>query len=701
MEMVGGGLCLTPVSQTVATKLNGKQVGETQRISNGDRITFGNSALEIMRVGRDPQHEQSLGTMVIGRDDSLADVVVKHPTVSRRHAVVNKSNDGWRIRDSSTNGTFVNGLRIDGSQPLKNGDEVRIGPIRLQFASGTLSFIKEARRSVAIAAQEITVDVRTKSSGQLRILHPATLEVGAGEFVCIVGGSGAGKSTLMNALAGRSQLSGGEMMIDGVNLAEAFAALKQFIAFVPQKEALHDLLTVRQALGYVAELRLPTDMHSEERSALIANAISDVELDEHMDKPFNKLSGGQRKRACLAAEILCQPRILFLDEVTSGLDEQSDYEIMGLLARLAKRGTTIVCVTHTLANIMRFCTSVAVMGKGGHLAFYGPPAEALSFFEIDRLGEAFERLGDGNAAEWSRKYRDLSKHGKVGSGSQAASNNLDQKVSRLAYIARVTAQFGVLLRRNFSLVLADANTMLIVLVQALVIGVFVGWALSDYGGGLEATNARQTLLTLLVMSSMWIGCNGASKDIVSEKIILQRERDVNLSLLAYLLSKVIVSSAFVTVQIALMFGLVMILSDGIPGDLFSQFALVCFTGYIGVAIGLLISAATDSATQSTAIVPLTLIPQLIFVGTIVTTMPEFLDHVTSITMPTNVMNEAMLSIFIIDMGSVEEYVVETGKIQNIETRPIQELMQLAFVHYIAIFITAYSALKLKYRDQTK
>src|SRR5205814_8117974 len=106
------------------------------------------------------------------------------------------------------------------------------------------------------------------------------------------------------------------------------------------------------------------------------------------------LSGGQVKRASLANEIMCKPSLLFLDEVTSGLDEQTDREVMNLFRSLADAGKTVVCITHSLANVERTCHLVVILTAGGKLAFVRKPAEALAYFNIERLGHVYDRPAD-------------------------------------------------------------------------------------------------------------------------------------------------------------------------------------------------------------------------------------------------------------------------------------------------------------------
>src|SRR5438270_1293700 len=119
---------------------------------------------------------------------------------------------------------------------------------------------------------------------------------------------------------------------------------------------------------------------------------------------LRQLSGGQAKRASLANEILCKPTLLFLDEVTSGLDEQTDRDVMQLFRSLADRGKTVVCITHSLANVERNCHLVVILTPGGKLAFVGTPAEALQYFGIDRLGDVYDRLAEQPAEHWQQAF---------------------------------------------------------------------------------------------------------------------------------------------------------------------------------------------------------------------------------------------------------------------------------------------------------
>ncbi len=196
------------------------------------------------------------------------------------------------------------------------------------------------------------------------------------------------------------------MLVNGQDLHAHFDALKHDIAVVPQRDILHDSLSVGDALWYTARLRLPPDLGGDEVEACIDRHPWDRQLCTRSGTTLIRhLSGGQVKRASLANEILTRPSLLFLDEVTSGLDEQTDRDMMDLFRSMADTGKTVVCITHSLANVERTCHLVVILTAGGRLAFFGKPAEALEYFGIQRLGDVYERLAQQPVEHWQKLFK--------------------------------------------------------------------------------------------------------------------------------------------------------------------------------------------------------------------------------------------------------------------------------------------------------
>ena len=349
-----------------------------------------------------PNHLPLDHGLTVGRQAMPGQVVLDHPNVSRRHAEFEVAGGTVVVRDlGGTNGTYVNGELVRGSQSLVAGDRINIGPFELTFDGSALRAGQSG--SVELQLRGISYDVRINRAGAAasqRILHGARMLIRPSEFVCVIGANGTGKSTLMNIMAGRALPSEGSVLFNGVDLHANFPALKRDIAFVPQQDVLHEQLTLREALDYTARLRLPPDTTVEQRRAAVDGAACSVDLFDRLDQRIGALSGGQKKCASLASEILSRPSVLFLDEVTSGLDESTDWDIMRLLRRLADEGMTIVVVTHTLANVAEFCDKIICMGRGGQPTFIGTYPEVLDFFAVRRLGEVFNRMDELGAESW-------------------------------------------------------------------------------------------------------------------------------------------------------------------------------------------------------------------------------------------------------------------------------------------------------------
>ena len=159
-------------------------------------------------------------------------------------------------------------------------------------------------------------------------------------------------------------------------------------------------------------------------------------------------------------------------------------------------------------------------------------------------------------------------------------------------------------------------------IQSVLIGGLMGYALGSFGEGQERVNAENALLLLLGLSAIWLGCNAASKEIVGELAVYRREHDINLSPAAFIGAKYVLSVMFTVFQLAIVYILVAVLADGVPGDRMEQFLLLTIGTTAGTAMGLVISALSNTRDQATTIVPLALVPQLILAGVLVLKLPD-------------------------------------------------------------------------------
>jgi ABC-type multidrug transport system ATPase subunit len=189
-------------------------------------------------------------------------------------------------------------------------------------------------------------------AGGRQILHEVSLSIQPGELVALAGGSGAGKTTLLEILAGVRAPSAGQVLHDGVRV-DVSATPGSGIGYVPQDDIIHVEMPLRRTLQYAARLRLPSGTSAEQAGHMVDETMCDLDLAGRHDVPVRRLSGGQRKRASIAVELLTQPRTFFLDEPTSGLDPSTSAEVVRLLRRLTGRGVTVVLTTHEPATIDR------------------------------------------------------------------------------------------------------------------------------------------------------------------------------------------------------------------------------------------------------------------------------------------------------------------------------------------------------------
>ena len=218
----------------------------------------------------------------------------------------------------------------------------------------------------------------SRQVGARHILQELSLSIEPGELVAIAGGSGAGKTTLLEILAGLQPPSAGEVSHNGV-VRGARTSADSRIGYVPQDDIIHLEMPLRRTLRYAARLRLPAGTSAAEADRVVEETMRDLDLADRAEVPVRALSGGQRKRASIAVELLTRPRLFFLDEPTSGLDPSTAADVMRLLRRLSERGVTVVLTTHEPEGIAR-CDRVVFLARDGHLAFSGSPTEARRYF---------------------------------------------------------------------------------------------------------------------------------------------------------------------------------------------------------------------------------------------------------------------------------------------------------------------------------
>jgi ABC-type multidrug transport system ATPase subunit len=556
-------------------------------------------------------------TLRIGRHPDC-DVILDSPLVSRFHAELVVSNEGHLVRDlGSANGTFIDGQRVVAAQPFQTGQELYVANVHLRFDGQNLRE-DGAHSAVGISLDEVCFRPRNFPRN---LLERISLEIHPGQFVALVGTSGAGKSTLMSLLLGQNAPTQGHVLINGMSAFHCQEQFRHLMGFVPQDDIVHRVLPVEAALDYAAQLRLPSDTSSDERARRVEIALATMELTHRRDVPIARLSGGERKRVSMAAELLTDPSLLFLDEPTSGLDPGMEKKTMQLLSGLCRQGRTVVLITHATQNIV-LCDQVALLAPGGRLVYFGPPQEALEFFNVPDFAEIYLEIGSHESGlKWQKQF--AQKRTLLEQRPPAPASLPVQ--ARKADFWLAWRQWWVLSVRYLHQLWADRANFWIMALQAPLIGVVLSllfdpkiFARSQtWSAGQYPIKDAPTVLFLLVVSCIFFGSINACREIVKELPIFRRERLVNLNLLAYFFSKVGVLTLVGSVQALLLF---IIISQRIDIGLASlelQLTLLAFlmaAAAGGTLLGLLLSCLAGSAEQSSSLVSVLLILQLSLSG---------------------------------------------------------------------------------------
>jgi ABC-type multidrug transport system ATPase subunit len=641
----GDGCWIVDLGSETGTFVNGEAVGEAppRRLSAGDRVTVGDQELLLAPAAATPSTVTVTGTrlselageravaarppstvvpyagrpLTIGRDPGN-DLVLDDLNISRRHAVLEPGPDGPQLVDlRSRNGTRHEGVPI-ARATLSEGSQIGIGPYRLTFTGDELHAVSE-RGAVSIEAIGVTV----RSDG-VQILAPTSLKIHPAELVAIIGENGAGKTTLLKALGGITKPSDGVVLVNGEPVAQRSSEL----GYVPQTDTIHRWLTVEEALRFGARLRLPDASPAEIRAAT-ERAITALALDgplrnriigsEEERPKASRLSGGERKRACVAMEVLNDPTVVFLDEPTSPLDPWFGAELLHVLRHLAASDCSVVVVTHHDDDVPQ-CDKVAVLAKGGYLCYYGPPPGALEYFGVSTYADIYGALHAHSGPEWAERAG-----GEVPALRAAASADpvrpavvpKPRRGLSLAEQTRVLAgRYALILRRD------RANLLTMVLsVPALALMFYAAFGSDVFlapPGGSEPN--APTFLFFLTFVVLLLGVIVSFREIVKERAIFRRERAIGLDVRAYVASKMLVLGAVGTIQAFALGALVFVthpLHLGV-GAYLGSFVVLAAVMLSGIGIGLLVSALVRSQEQATTFIAIPLALQLFFGGSIIT-----------------------------------------------------------------------------------
>jgi ABC-type multidrug transport system ATPase subunit/pSer/pThr/pTyr-binding forkhead associated (FHA) protein len=624
-DVAQGKCIIRDLDSTNGTYVNEKKVtscilnnGDTIRIDNFKAPNKNGTLIMYSLLENDNDEKwkelkiNDMNEITIGRT-SKNDLAIPHSLVSKTHAKIVKADNGIIIEDlNSTNGTYVNGTLISNKQDLKQFDSIVIGNTKIIYQDNKLMYniLSKGLKLDAIHISKLVKDSNGK--GKKKILDDISISIKAGELVAIIGGSGAGKSTLMDSLNGTVLPAEGTVLVNDDDFYKNYHIYKNIIGYVPQRDIVYDTLSLREMLTFAARLRMPEDSTKEEIEERVKAVISEVELDGREDLYIKQLSGGQKKRASIAVELLADPKLFFLDEPTSGLDPGMERNLMRLLRKLADGGKTIMLITHATTNI-HICDKVAILGNGGKLCYFGQTKSALDFFKVEEYGDIYNLISE-EANKWQENFRN--------SKYFAYHKPLVQKdpveiKKREVSRRNPFKQFLILCQRYLKLTILDKQRFAFLILQAPVIALLLV-LVADKGPFKYVETAQEVVFTL-ACSSIWMGVLNSIQEICKERSVYRRERAVSLKLMPYIFSKLTILGGICIIQSFLLIGVFSALTDEPKIHLLVSLQLETFitiflATFASTTMGLCISTLVKNNDRAMGIAPLVLIPQLLFTG---------------------------------------------------------------------------------------
>ncbi len=346
---------------------------------------------------------------------------------SREHAVIKTSTAGSYIYDkNSQNGIIVNGEVINGCAPVYNHDVIRIANTMLIIMGDSIVYNNPGERAGTLS---VHIRAKTVNFGKKTLIKDIDFEADNGDFILILGGSGAGKTTLVNAILGDGKADG-EVILDSQNLYANFRSMKSQIGLVPQFVNLRVNDKVNQTLLDIADIKLDRRFYSkQEKQKRVNDVMEKVGVTNLQNHLIRQLSGGQKKKVSVAAQLVGFQKVFICDEPDSGLDAASRVQQMEILKEISENGKIVMVISHEPddarseeTNEILF-TKVLVLAKSsvdncGKLAFFGDPYDALRYFSVDKLQDIMKEInpphegGKGRADYYIDRYYMMKSGGK-------------------------------------------------------------------------------------------------------------------------------------------------------------------------------------------------------------------------------------------------------------------------------------------------
>jgi ABC-type multidrug transport system ATPase subunit len=562
----------------------------------------------------------------------------------------------------------VRGLPVRGAMELEDGDTIRIDAGQVLRCNFTDRIIEEERNIIR------SLDVRDlvcRFRGIDTAIDNLTFSIERGEMVCVMGASGCGKSTLLRALAGQFQPVAGEVLLNQQSLYANLDALLRYITYIPQYDAFDEQLTIEENLKFAAAIRAP-HLSRRERQRRIDSKLAELGLNERRKEVVGGshrkvLSGGERKRLNIGLDMVSTADVYLFDEPTSGLSSKDSEHVIEIIRGMAHNKIVLVTIHQPTSKIFQMFQKALLLDKGGKLVFFGTPTEMLAYFAEAEHEQLFgTELGGCQACGTTRPefvfdvletpLRDLSgdliyeenNRGQLVPARRFSPDYWRDKFEAYRLMKEVKqpassrtpvpagpeskstllcrpealrwrdefAQFLILLQRAFISKLRNKANLVVTLLAAPALALLIGFvyrysesARYDFASAFHIP----VYLFLSLVVAMFLGLTNSVDDIIRDRAVLQRERNLDVRLGYYVLAKVLTLGVFAVIQCAL-YTLVGDTLLEVRGMFWIIFAALLLTTMSGVAIGLLVSSLVSDSKTGVLIIPVVLIPQLILAG---------------------------------------------------------------------------------------
>jgi len=558
------------------------------------------------------------------------------------------------LRPMDAGAVQLNGELLDANrtQPFTPGSTLRHpGAAPLHFVDIQRSFMEEEN------IPELTLSIDEVSHWfqypENQALHPFSATAHSGMLVGVMGASGSGKSTLLHLLAGTSTPTFGRIELDGIPVTDERA--NTHIGLVPQEDHLLPELTVQENLWYAARLA-----HGRETAPItrmrVERCLRRLGLYEARNLPvgdaLNKtISGGQRKRLNIALELIREPKVLLVDEPTSGLSSKDSELLMDLLKQMTHAGTLVVAVIHQPSgDIFRSFDTLWVLDQCGYPVYTGRPLDALTHFrtivnhydaeqvacglcghvnpeqifdiiEVPVLDGRGKPTGQRRISpkEWNDFHNVLIVPGLENpspKGDDAPGGNTGTERRAPGW----AAQWGIQAARDLNRKIKNRQYLLINLLEAPVLAILLAVLLraTESGGHYfygESQNIPHFLFVSVIVA-IFMGLTVSAEELFRDRLMRKREANLHLDWGAYLTAKCAVLFGISAVQ-TLLFALCARFILELPGHFFGYTFTLFSVAACANLFGLIISLLFNSVRVIYLAIPLFIIPQLMLGGAIV------------------------------------------------------------------------------------